>query len=517
MLKFIEKKKNEWWSEKDVLIAGIIVGILSHIYMMTNKLPNIDDYISLFHYGSGYASGRWFLALLGNFMFKIDGTYSLPFFNGFIYILTLSLAIMIFLKPFCFENRWTKRILAGLFLSFPTVTATMGFMFTAPFYGVAVLFMAIAFYILVSYKYGFLISIVFICLSLGIYQAYWGLAAGFLLLYLMLLCMDKQGSNLNIVLLAIKSFVALLFGVMLYLFVNQIMLSIQGVGMTEYQGLSEMGQFELSRIPEILSMAYGWFFGFTTENYLHITWYPYVRIVIAIGYVLTALSAVHVFIRNRKQIFKNLALLIFLAVFPLAVNSIYIMCSNASYVHSLMCYSVVLVFLIPFVFMDGIRKENIQGLVASGVRYGYLFAVLVVIIFYIRFANIYYLNLELAFYETSHFMETLSARIQDADNYTIDKPICFYGSYRETVNRNIWELRMVNNMTGTVDVGNVINAPLMRKAYSRVYLGNTFYELDDLSILNEYEQQIKEMPSYPNDGSIAVMEDVVVVKFSDVN
>ncbi|MBQ7359966.1 MAG: glucosyltransferase domain-containing protein [Lachnospiraceae bacterium] len=517
MLKYIEQKKVEWWKEKDVLIAGTIVGILAHIYMMTNKLPNIDDYISIFHYGSGYASGRWLLALIGNSLFRIDGTYSMPFFNGVVFVLMLSLAIMIFLKPFRFKSRWVKRILAGLFLSFPTVTATMGFMFTAPFYGVAVLFMAIAFYILVSYKYGFLLSIFLVCLSLGIYQAYWGLIAGFLLLYLMLLCMDEESKELEIVVLAIKSFVTLLFGVVLYLIVNNIMLGIQGINMSEYQGLSEMGQFELSRIPEILKMAYGWFFGFTTENYLHITWYPYVRVVIAIGYVLTAMFGVQALIHNRKRAFKSIALTVFVAVFPLAVNSIYIMCNNGSFVHTLMCYSVVLVFFIPFIFIDGFKNGKLGKSVASGARYGYLFAVFIVIIFYIRFANIYYLNLELAFYETSHFMETLSTRIQDADNYSTDKPICFYGAYGESVNRNIWELRMVNNMTGTVDVGNVINAPLMRQAYSRVYLGNTFYELGDMSIIDKYEQQIKEMPSYPDDGSIVVMEDVVIVKFSDVD
>ena len=178
----LEQKKREWWQERDVFIVAMLIGLLSHAYMMTNKFPNVDDYVSMFHYGQGYALGRWFLALMGNFMFRIDGTYSLPFFNGALYLCTLVLAVIIFLKPFQFKSRWTKRIFASLFVSFPTATATMGFMFTAPFYGLAVLFMAIGFYVLVQYKYGFLISILLICCSLGIYQAYWGLIAGFLLL-----------------------------------------------------------------------------------------------------------------------------------------------------------------------------------------------------------------------------------------------------------------------------------------------------------------------------------------------
>lgn len=58
MFEKIKQEKIKWWNEKDVLITGVLVGILSHMYMMTNKLPNIDDYISIFHYGAGYTSGR---------------------------------------------------------------------------------------------------------------------------------------------------------------------------------------------------------------------------------------------------------------------------------------------------------------------------------------------------------------------------------------------------------------------------------------------------------------------------
>lgn len=516
MFEKIKQEKIKWWNEKDVLITGVLVGILSHMYMMTNKLPNIDDYISIFHYGAGYTSGRWLLALLGNFSFRIDGTYSMPFFNGSIYILALALAIMIFLMPFSFRSRWTKRIFSGLFVAFPTVTATMGFMFTAPFYGVAVLLMAIAFYALVTYKYGFLIAIMFICLSLGIYQAYWGLTAGFLLLYLMMLCMDRESKIRDIIVLTVKSFIALLMGVVLYFTINKVMLNIQGVQLTDYQGISEMGRFDISKIPEILKSAYGWFFRLVKENYLHITWYPFVRLVIAIGYVLTIIGFLMVLVYNRTQILKNAMLLIFTIVFPLAVNSIYMISYDATFVHVLMCYSVVLVFFIPFVFMNGVSRLRTKNMITSAIKYGYMLLVMVVVVFYMRFANIYYLNLELAFCETFSFMETLSTRIQEADNYSEDKPIYFYGMYQKSVNKNIWEMRMVNNMVGAVDVANVINSPLMRQAYSRIYLGNAFYELADGTKMEKYAPQIEEMPSYPNDGSIVVVEDTVIVKFSDM-
>ncbi|MCD8326598.1 MAG: glucosyltransferase domain-containing protein [Lachnospiraceae bacterium] len=510
-----ELKRQEWLAQKDVFITAVLVGLLAHGYMLTNKLPNIDDYISMFHYGLGYTLGRWLLGLMGNFMFRIDGVYSTPLLNGAFFIIVLGISITIFLKPFHFRSRWIKRGFAALFVSFPTVTCTMGFMFTVPFYALAVLFMAIAYHALIHYKYGSILSILMICCSLGIYQAYWGLLAGFLLLYLITLCMDNDTDVRSLVIISLKSLCSLLFGVLLYLGVNQIMLKIQNVELSGYQGMSQMGQISLSQIPSILSSAYGYFFKLTTENYLDVTWYGVIRIVIAAGYVLTAVFFVLTCIHNRKNVFKTAAMAVFTLIFPLAVNSIYIMSNDASSVNTMMCYSVVLVFLLPFIFMNHVTEESMKGLLEGAARYAYLAAVVLVVFFYVRLANIYYFNLELANSEIYSFMETLNTRIQSTEDYSEDKQVLFYGVYDDVVNRNIWEVRQVSNMRGTIDVADAINSPLIRQAIFRVYLGNQLSESDGADIIADYQEVLDAMPSYPDDGSVTIIDDVVVVKLGE--
>ncbi|MCD7862056.1 MAG: glucosyltransferase domain-containing protein [Lachnospiraceae bacterium] len=512
-----EHKTQEWLQEKDVFITAILVGLLAHGYMLTNKLANIDDYISMFHYGLGYTLGRWLLALMGNFMFRIDGVYSTPFLNGAFFIILLGLSITVFLKPFSFQSRWVKRIFAALFVSFPTVTCTMGFMFTVPFYALAILFMAIAYHVLINYRYGFLFSILLICCSLGIYQAYWGLLASFLLLYLITLCMNDDTDVRSLVIISLKSLCSLLFGVLLYLGVNQIMLKIQNVELASYQGMSQMGQISLSQIPSIISTAYGWFFKLMTENYLDVTSYGIIRAVIAAGYILTVIFFILSFIQNRKYVFKTVAMAVFTLIFPLAVNSIYIMSNDASNVHTMMCYSVVLVFLLPFVFLDQVTGESLKALIAGAARYVYLLALVLVIFFYVRLANLYYLNLELANSEIYTFMETLNTRIQSTEDYSEDKEVLFYGMYDDVVNRNIWEVRMVSNMTGTIDVANAINSPLIRQNIFRIYLGVTLNETDGAAIITEYQEVLDDMPSYPDDGSIVILDDVIVVKLGELS
>ncbi|MCD8380389.1 MAG: glucosyltransferase domain-containing protein [Lachnospiraceae bacterium] len=518
-LQQMQKKANlrigEWLQEKDVFLTAILAGLLAHGYMLTNKLPNIDDYISMFHYGLGYTLGRWLLALMGNFMFRIDGLYSTPLLNGAIFIILLGVSITVFLKPFRFKSRWIKRVFAAVFVSFPTVTCTMGFMFTVPFYALAILFMAAAYHVLINYRYGFLFSVLMICCSLGIYQAYWGLLAGFLLLYLITLCMDEDTDVRNLTAVSLKSLCSLFFGVLLYLGVNQVMLKIQNVEMSTYQGMSQMGQISLSQIPSILRNAYGYFFKLTTENYLDVNSYGIIRAVIAAGYILTIVFFIIACVQNRRHIFKTIAMAVFTLIFPLAVNSIYIMSNDASNVHTMMCYSVVLVFLLPFVFLNCVTGESLKALLTGAVRYAYLLSLLVVLLFYVRLANLYYLNLELANSEIYTFMETLNTRIQSTEGYSEDKTVLFYGSYDDVVNRNIWEVRMVSNMTGTIDVANAINSPLIRQNIFSFYLGVTLNETDGADIIAAYQDVLDNMPSYPDDGSIVILDDVIVIKLGE--
>lgn len=507
--------KQEWFTQKDIFFSALFIGILTHGYMLFNKLPNIDDYVAMFHYGSGYSSGRWLLALMGNFMFRVDGVYSLPYLNGAFFLFTLALSITIFLRPFDFNNKWIKRVFAALFVAFPTVTSTMSFMFTVPFYGVAILFMAIAFYLAVTYKYGFLPSILFICCSLGIYQAYWCLGASFFLLYLIALCMNKETKNKDFLIVAVKILITLLAGLILYLTINKIMLAAQNITLSGYQGINQMGAFSLSQIPSILANAYGWFFKIVTENYLFINWYPIVRYIIGAGYLLAFVFFVLGCYQNRKNLLRLLALLLFTLILPLTINSIYLMCNDSSIIHLLMCYSVVLVFFIPFIYIHGVSSNQKTPHIAGYLKGGYLCCLLLVTFIYVRLANMYYLDLELAYHETNSFMITLSTRIQQTEGYTTDKPLYFHGLYPHATNRNIWELRSVNQMHGTIDVDNVINSPLMRKNFSRIYLSTPIYEVSDPAVIEKLQEDILEMSDYPNDGSIKLIDDIIVIKLSD--
>lgn len=158
---------------KVTFLSSFILGGLAHLFTLTNVLQNYDNIaIVPGGYGTGLTSGRWLLTVLGNFIKKIWGNYNLPFFNGLLTIFLLCISACLIVEILDLESISMCIVWGGIFLCFPTVTSTLFFMYTAPYYALAVLFVIASVWFTVNYKYGFLLAAVLGAFSLGIYQAY---------------------------------------------------------------------------------------------------------------------------------------------------------------------------------------------------------------------------------------------------------------------------------------------------------------------------------------------------------
>ncbi|MDE6706835.1 MAG: glucosyltransferase domain-containing protein [Oscillospiraceae bacterium] len=125
-----------------VLFSSVIWGIFAHGMALFNKYSVHDDNKYLFDIGVTYTSGRWGLAVLGK-LYKIlfgGGLYSLSLFNGLVSILCIAFSAYLMIHLFEIKQRGLCVAIAGILVSFPTITGIFGFMFTAPYYMIALLF-----------------------------------------------------------------------------------------------------------------------------------------------------------------------------------------------------------------------------------------------------------------------------------------------------------------------------------------------------------------------------------------
>lgn len=62
------KSREKWLAGATVLICGLV----THGYILTNKISYHDDSVNYFGVGTTFESGRWALGLIQKFLTKID-------------------------------------------------------------------------------------------------------------------------------------------------------------------------------------------------------------------------------------------------------------------------------------------------------------------------------------------------------------------------------------------------------------------------------------------------------------
>lgn len=157
--------KDEW---KIGFIATWIVGMLAHAYRFFNFLPTWDSMYNFKGTGETFYSGRCFLG----FFSGLSTEYDMPWVNGALSLFYISIAVVLLIDMLEIKSRMACILLAGLVVSFPTVTSTFAYMFTADGYMMAFLLSVLGIYLTHKWKHGIWPGIVCIGLSMGTYQAY---------------------------------------------------------------------------------------------------------------------------------------------------------------------------------------------------------------------------------------------------------------------------------------------------------------------------------------------------------
>ena len=160
----------------------LVSGLAAYLFVFTNKLVNLDEIAGLFSKGESISSGRWALALTS----YIFPDLSMPWFNGMLSLLVLTAAVCLIIRIFELESPLITALLSALLIVFPSQIVTFAYMFTCAPYALAVLLAVASVYftLCASGWRRWAGSVISLCLSLGIYQAYLSIAASLYVVYL---------------------------------------------------------------------------------------------------------------------------------------------------------------------------------------------------------------------------------------------------------------------------------------------------------------------------------------------
>ena len=500
-----EKVKKEW---KIAFFAVIIIGFLIHIYKFTNTLPNHDSVYNYYSDQNIIGLGRWFLSIACGFSSYFD----LPWVNGLFSVIFIAIAAIFITDIFEMKNPFQITLSSALLVSFPAITETLFFEFTADGYMLAMLLAALAVWLTRIDKPGItrtIVSAVCICLACATYQAYvsFGLVLAFC--YVIYKILIGGGETKDYLQYAARQIIIYAAGLIAYYAIWQIVMQFQDANASSYQGVASVSLSLTTILQAIPGTIKTLMFFFVEWNVFEHGWTLYgvlnvIFILLFIAFLIMAICKQRLF-QRRGQL---LLLLIALIAIPFA-SCIWLFTSSDVSYRPMMLQSL----CILYIFLGVIAEEFLR------VRWKNLAGILLAIIVfnYGIMANIayYYMNQE---YEASYAIasEILTRiHLMDLDGEKIavlgsDGTNVSLGDHDEYADKiHIFTALLEENL-------------LFDTVHTVLFINNTFdcdYDRasdEEIETL-ELSDEVAEMGVWPASDSIQMIGDTIVIKMSEVS
>ena len=496
---------------KQTILSVVIWGVIAHLYMYMNRIVNHDSVFLLQHNsGATIASGRWFLELLVQIANRFNNNYITPWGIGAVTIFVYAASACMLVKAFDIKSKPLCCMMGALLVTYPSVTSNNLYLYTAHYYAYAFALAcgSVLLLTLWSKPVAVLGSGLMIALSLGIYQAYIPFVLSMYVLLILLKCLSAEAATADIIRTGLRFLAALGSGLVLYFAMNQVFLHLADTAMNTYMGLDQMGKIELSSIPTIIRDCYSSFFGLFLHPYHGVNHKPWLRIMMLLCLLFAIAVIVYLIWKNRICAVHIAFICAAIVLFPIAVGGIYIMVRTADAICTMTVFSTIFVFFLPICIAD--RLFRTLSVNRAFVAQSFLCLALgLVCIYYSSLANETYLALEYANQNINAYYTELATQIKSQEHFSTDMKVAWIGvNWDESIPR----INCDYIIRGAYPAEYLINS-YTREYFMTMHCGYSCTFVEDTQALEE-DDRVKAMPAYPSAGSICIIDDVIVVKFS---
>ncbi|MBQ3705640.1 MAG: glucosyltransferase domain-containing protein [Clostridia bacterium] len=508
-------------SVRAAFFGALLIGLVSQGMGMFNKFSWHDDIFSLFMTGDTITSGRWMLFVLAKAEILIfgDGHFSLPLLNGLFSLLCIGASAGLIADLLKIRSRALSALLGGTMAAFPVITSLFSFMFTAPYYMLSLLLMALAGWLILgdhSWKaraFGVLLG----GCSVGIYQAFLPLILSLTLLYDLKSLMDGAESPAAFFRHLLLQALCLAGIMAVYLAGSRIFLAAYGLELSPYMGISQSDSLPLETYLARAGSA--WLEFFRPTRYVQWDMYPqHVHYLYLLMLVLDGVMALRLaLLPGRKGLWKAAAVIPLLLLFPLACNFIFVLSGE---VHGLMVYGQVMQTALFVLLADRTASSLAAARLPGGLpRAGRAVSLLAALILglgcamYARYDNQCYLKTAFQQQQAIAWNTELVARIKSAPGFREDQLVVMLNRDRAADGTlyNIGELDFLKLTGYDANLQEYVNNWAW-DAFLQRWCGFGSWLIYETKPYEDWPE-VQAMPSYPEDGSIQVVRDLLIVKF----
>lgn len=507
-------------NKRIALITAIVVGIITHITMMTETIMSQDGIWNSMQYSRAgdwvIALGRWGIELAG----RLNNFVAIPSITTMLCLFLMAVSTVFIVDIFNFKSKYSALFTGMIMVVSPCLTATMLYVYTSVAYCVNMLLAILAIWFIYKFKYkkiGIVISALCFMFSLSIYQSYMGVTVG-LCIMLSIIELLKDNSKIKDVFINIgKTVLAVLSGGILYYILTMLILNLTGIDMATYKGAESFGIKEIfASLGTNILNAYKNFVEFFFKdvivyntNYRRDIWYT----LFFIGFIVTFIvKLAKLKVETKKEkIFKIVLASLMVLLMPIGLNIINIVAVGTE-IYALTATQMILV--IPFVLA---LVESLE--ILNSIKWIILISCMCICGTYYLSDSASYSALKLTYNQAYSSTMRVFDRIETTPGYEKDMPLLLAGiignnNYPRTMNLYGYTIGELANNTvfhGTYggQIGTWIN-------YMRVFFGLDIQMCDpDTYYRIVTGEDYKDMEMFPAEDSIRIIDGVVVVKLSE--
>lgn len=506
ILEKIKKNIRPQW--KVCFWSALVVGLITHIYKLTNWLPNWDSLVFRYDGQNMVALGRWFLPIVS----APSSFYDLPWVTGLMAILFHGLGAVCICKMFGVRKNITAGLIGAGVVSFPTVTSVLMYNYVADAYALSFLLACVAALLMTKEKPRYVAAVVLIALSVGIYQAYITVTIMLLLCYLIAEAMQQDTKTKTLLAQIGKFLLTGGAGMALYYLVLTAVLKVTGTELLEYQGMDSATSLSsldlLGSLYTIKESFVNYFFDFSKG----IRVFPVLNVLI---FALIAIFCLTDLIRNKLRFSNLLVLGVCVIALPFGASILAFVNSTVDY-HNLMKMGFFIFYL--FLILQ-YEKREWKKPEWNRVKSWVILAVTAVLIFnHILIANISYHKLNMAYEKSYGVLIRIADRIEQTEGAESCDRILVLG---KLAGSEAYSADLPPVMTGTTD-GFIIRADDEIVGQSVLCSAlNDYCHKDYRFLVGEEKAALLEkidgdsLDTWPGKRSVSVVDNVIIIKLSD--
>lgn len=309
----------------------------------------------------------------------------------------------------------------------------------------------------------------------------------------------------------VRALIGLIAGLLAYFLAQKTTQSVLHSELLDYQGISSMGTLRLTELPAMIWNAYRTFFGFPLRDYCGLAPNVLAAAIVIMLWLLSLAAVISILISRKADFVAWLQAGGILLLLPVSIGLIEIMAPESS-IYTLMVYSYVFVFIAPLVIIEEWPRTSAVARRFRAISGAILIGLSLAGVNYIYLDNVNYTSMYYATKQTENYMNALVTQVRMTEGYRSEQTWAFLGDrFNDPLLAPEWAAAPYYGGSAA----NYINA-YSRMRWINTYLGYDIPLAEETTIQELMQlEQVKQMPCFPDQGSIQIINDIVVIKLEN--